>query len=99
MVVDDDDVALGGLAAHGGYEAALELGVLAGDAVLGAGVELGPERTGFGQGGELGAVAGGGLLVPVEQGAELVDLIEAAEDGLAREGGEFFGAKRNSAGP
>ncbi len=93
MVVDDDDVALGGLAAHGGDEAALELGALAADAVLGAGVELAPERAGLGKGGEFGAVAGVGFLVPVEQGAELVDLIEAVEDGLAGEVVELFAAE------
>ena len=93
MVVDDDDVALGGFAAHGGDEAALELRALAADAVLGAGVELAPERAGLGQGGEFGAVAGAGFLVPVEQGAELVDLIEAVEDGLAGEVVELFAAE------
>ena len=93
MVVDDDDVALGSFAAHGGDEAALELRTFAADAVLGAGVELGPERTGFGKGGEFGAVAGGGLLVPIEQGAEFLDLIEAAEDGLAGEIVELFAAE------
>ncbi len=40
-----------------------------------------------------GAVAGAGLLVPVQQGAELVDLIEAVEDGLAGEIVELFAAE------
>ena len=49
MVVDDDDVAFGRFPAHLGDEAALELLALAADAVVGAGIQLGPELAGLGQ--------------------------------------------------
>ena len=45
------------------------------------GVELGPELRAFGQVIELGAVAGGGGLLPGGDVVELLDLFEAGEQG------------------
>jgi len=61
--------------------------------VLGAGIEPGPERAGLRKRGELGAVANFGLFVPVEQGAEFMDLVEAAEHRLVGELVELFAAE------
>ena len=65
VVVDDDDVGLERFAAHGGDEAALPVGAGLAEAGFGAGVEFLPERGGFGEGVDLGAVAGFGGFFPV----------------------------------
>ena len=80
MVVDDDDVGLERLAAHGGDEAALPVGAGLAEAGFAAGVELVPERGGLGEGVDLGAVAGFGGLLPRGDVVELVDLFEAVEE-------------------
>src|SRR3978361_1788491 len=64
VVIDDDEVGLERLAAHGGDEAGLEVGAGLAEAGLGAGVELGPEEGGLGEGVDLGAVAGEGGFLP-----------------------------------
>src|SRR5208337_2607015 len=93
MVVNDAVVAIGSLAPHFGDEATLEFGALAANAMLGAGIQLSPERRVLRQGSEFGAVAGAGLFVPVQQNAELIDLIQAVENGLAGKVVELFAAK------
>ena len=49
VVVDDDDVARGGLLVHAGDEAALELRALLAGAEFAAGIELGPGGAVFGE--------------------------------------------------
>ncbi len=58
MVVDDDDVALGGASPHLGDEATFVFVALRAEARIGAGVELVPDRAGLGQFGKFGAVSG-----------------------------------------
>ena len=60
---------------------------------IGAGIELVPERAGFGQFGEFGAVSGGGGFFPGGNGAILFDLFEAAKDGLVGQVVELFAAE------
>ena len=93
MMVDDDDVALGGAAAHLGNEAAVELLALRADAAIGARVELGPQMAVLRQVGQLGAVAGFGRLLPVADDAELVDLLQPVQHRLRGEVVELLAAE------
>ncbi len=93
VVIDDDEVGLEGAAAHLGDEAAAIVGAGRAKAGIGAGVELVPESGGFGQGGELGAVAGFGDPFPFGNLAILFDFVEARENGLVAEGEELAAAK------
>src|SRR5437762_2215488 len=64
MVVDDDEVALDGPAAHLRDEAALEVRAGLAQARLSSGIEFGPERRRLRQNGQLSTVAGLGGLFP-----------------------------------
>jgi hypothetical protein len=79
VVVDDDEVGLERLAAHGGDEAALPIGAGLAEAGLAARVDLGPECGVLGQHVDLCAVAGCGGLLPGGDGVELADLFEAGK--------------------
>ncbi len=63
------------------------------EAGVGARVELVPESAGFGQFGEFGAVAGLRRFLPGGDGAEVLDLFQAAEHGLVGEVVELFAAE------
>ena len=93
VVVDDDDVGLERFAAHGGDETVLPVWTGLAEASFGAGVEFGPEGRVFGEGVDLGAVAGFGGLLPLGDVVELVDLFEAGEEGVAGEGVELVFAE------
>ena len=90
VVIDDDEVGLEGLAAHLGDEAGLPVGAGLAEADLGAGVELVPERGGLREVVDLGAIAGFGGALPLEDGVELRDVVEAGEDGVVAEGVELL---------
>ena len=92
-MIDDDDVALGGAAAHLGDEAALELLAVGADAAVGAGVELGPEMAVLGHISQLRAVAGLGRLLPVADDAEVVDLLQSVQHRLGGEVVKLLAAK------
>src|SRR5579862_7661069 len=92
-MVDDDDVALSGAAAHFGNQAAVELLTLRADAAIGAGVELAPERACFGQLGQFGAVAGDCGLLPVADDLELADLFQSVQYRLVSEIVELLAAE------
>ena len=64
MMIDDDDVALGGAAVHLGDKAFLPGAAFLAQAGVGAGVEFVPESAGLGQGREFSAVAGNDLSTP-----------------------------------
>ena len=81
VVVDDDDVGLESAAAHLGNEAALVVGTRGAQAGVGPRIEFVPERAGFGQAGELGAVAGLGFAFPCSDLLILVNLFEAGRIG------------------
>ena len=99
VVVDDDDVGLEGFAAHGGDEAALPVGAGLAEAGFGAGIELLPERRGFGEGVDLGAVAGFGGFFPWSDVVELVDLFEAVEERVVAQRVELVAAEIVARGP
>ena len=90
VVVDDDDVGLESLAAHLGDEAVLPVGAGLAEADFAACVEFMPERGMLGEVFDLGAVAGFGGALPVEDGVELRDLFEAGEQGVVAEGVELL---------
>ena len=85
VVVDDDDVALGGPLVHQGDEAALEIGTLLAGAQVAARVHFGPRGGVFGQGLDFRAVAEFGGLLPFADDFEIGHLFQAGEHGL------FFG--------
>ena len=85
VMVDDDDVALGGAPPHLGDEAAIELLAIGADAAVGARVQLGPQVAVLRQLGQFGAIAGLGRLLPVADDAELVDLFQSVQHRLAGE--------------
>src|SRR5581483_2858890 len=93
VMVDDDDVALHGPAAHFGDETALPLAAFLADAGVGASVEFVPELAGFRELGEFGAIASGGVLFPYGDGSVLFDLLQAAEDRLIGQVVELFPAE------
>ncbi len=93
MVIDDNEIGLECASAHFGDEAAAIVGAGRSEAGIGAGVEFVPEGGGFGQGGELGAVAGFGDAFPLGDLAVFVDFIEARENGLIPKGKELATAK------
>ena len=93
MVVDDNDVALGGATAHFRDEAAVELLALRADAAVGASIQLRPELAALGKIGEFGAVARLRRLVPIADDAKLVDLFQPAQDRLIGEVVELLTAK------
>ena len=93
VVVDDDELGLHGLAAHRGDEAGLEVGAGLAEADFAAGVELGPQRGVLGQGVHLGAVAGVGMALPLEDGVELLDVVEPGKDRVVAQGVELLLAK------
>ena len=64
VVVDDDDVGLGGALPHPGHEALAVARTVAAQAGLGGGRDLVPQRQVLGQIGQLGAIAGLGLRHP-----------------------------------
>src|ERR1039458_8995751 len=84
-MIDDDDVALGGAAAHLGDETAVKLLALGADAAVGARVELGPKMAVLRQFGQLRAVASFGGLLPVADDAKLVDLFQPVQHWLIGE--------------
>ena len=93
MMVDDDDVALHRLAMHFGDEAAVPGAAFLSQAGVGAGVNLVPERAGFGKRCQFGAVAGIRHLLPGGDGAVVLDLLQSAEHGLIGEVIELLAAQ------
>ena len=81
VVVDDDDVGLGGPLVHQSDEAAVELFALLAGAELAAGVETVPDGAVLRQFLELGAVSGFGLLFP---GADEPAVLDFDESGQGR---------------
>ena len=79
-----------GFAAHGGDETRLSIGAGLAEADFGAGVEFGPEGGVLGELVDLGAVAGFGAAFPLQDGVELLDVVEAGEDGVVAEGVELL---------
>ena len=92
-MVHDDDVALGGAAAHLGDEAALELLAVGANAAVGARVQLGPEMAVVGHLRQFRAVAGFGGLLPVADDAEVVDLLQPVQHRLGGEVVELLAAE------
>src|SRR5580692_3203037 len=84
MMIDDDDVALGGATAHLGNEAAIIFFAFLAETGIGARL---------GQFGEFGAVPGLRCFLPGGDGAIVFDLFESAEHGLIGEIDELFAAK------
>jgi len=75
MVVDDDDVALERLATHAGDVAGLPVRAGLSEADFAARVELVPQRGVLGERVDLGAVAGFGGALPLQDVVELTDLV------------------------
>ncbi len=86
VMVDDDEVGLERLAAHLRDEAGLPVGAGLAEADFAAGVELVPERGGFGEFVDVGAVTSSGGALPLQDGVELRNVVEAGEDGIVAEG-------------
>src|SRR5664280_2743023 len=84
-MIDDDDVALGGTAAHLGDETAVKLLALGADTAVGARVEFGPQMAVLRQFGQFSAVARFGGLLPIADDAKLVDLFQAVQHRLIGE--------------
>ncbi len=82
MMIDDDDVALHRPAMHLGDEAAVPGAALLPQAGVGAGIELVPERAGFGKRRQFGLVPGLRDLFPGGDGAVVLDLLQSAQHGL-----------------
>ncbi len=93
VVIDDDEVGFEGAAAHLGDEAAAVVGTGRAEAGVGAGIELVPEGGGFGEGGELGAVAGFSDALPLGDLAVLVDLVQSRQNRLVTESEELAAAE------
>src|SRR5579883_1510317 len=93
MMVDDDDVALGGATSHLGYEAAVVLRTFLPCAAFGASVQLRPQLAGFGQDFEFGAIPSLRLFFPIRYRPILIDLIEPIENRLIREVIKFLAAE------
>ena len=83
MVIDDDDVAFVRAPVHFGEEAALELLALLAGAEIAASVHLLPGGAGFGQRLDLGAIAGGGGLLPFADDLKVGDFFQAVQNRLA----------------
>src|SRR5204863_9258445 len=81
------------LAAHLGDEAFVPRTALLAEAGVGASIQLVPERAGFGQRLQFGAVSSGGVLLPRGNRAILLDLFESAQHRLARQVVQLFAAK------
>src|SRR5579871_5417378 len=79
MVVDNDDVAFLGLLVHPGDEASLELLAFLAAAQIAARIDLRPQAARFGQGFNLGAVAGFGLLLPRADDLEIRHFFQALQ--------------------
>src|SRR5664279_5903347 len=92
-MIDDDDVALGGAAAHLGDETAVKLLALGADTAVGARVEFGPQMAVLRQFGQFRAVAGFGGLLPIADDAELVDLFQPVQHWLIGKVVEFLAAE------
>ena len=93
MVIDDDDIALGGAAAHLGDEAAIVVGAALAEAGVAARIEFGPELAGLGKLVELDSVSGLGGLLPFGDLLILRDFFESVEDGLTAQGVELVPAE------
>src|SRR5664280_3656500 len=93
VMIDDDDVALGGAAAHLGNETAVKLLALGADTAVGARVEFGPQMAVLRQFGQLRAVAGFGGLLPVADDAKLVDFFQPVQHRLIGEVVELLTAE------
>src|SRR5580693_4724987 len=93
MMIDDDDVALGGATAHLGNEAAIIFFAFLAETGIGARIEFVPKGARLGQFGEFGAVPGLRCFLPGGDGAIVFDLFESAEHGLIGEIDELFAAK------
>src|ERR1039458_6069498 len=93
VMIDDDDVALGGAAAHLGDETAVKLLALRADAAVGARIQLGPQMAVLRQFGQLRAVAAFGGLLPVADDAELADLFQSVQQRLSGEVVELLAAE------
>src|SRR5258708_6354937 len=93
MVVDDDDVALGGAAPHLSDEAVLPFLAFLAETGIGAGVELVPESARLGQFREFRAIASLRRLLPRGDGAVVLDLFQSAEHRLVGEIKELFAAE------
>ena len=93
VMIDDDDVALHRFAVHFGDEAAVPGAAFLTQAGIGAGVDLVPERAGFGKRRQLGAVSGLRHLLPGGDGAVVLDLFQSAEHGLVGEVVELLAAE------
>src|ERR1022692_1072964 len=93
VMIDDDDVALGGAAAHLGDKAAVELLALRADAAVGARIQLGPQMAVLRQLGQLRAVASFGGLLPVAEDAEVTDLFQSVQQRLGGEVVELLAAE------
>ena len=93
VVVHDDDVALGRVAAHLGDEAAVIVLAFLAETGIGPRIELVPESAGFGQFGEFGAIAGLRCFLPGGDGAEMLNLFQPAENRLIGEVEELLAAE------
>src|ERR1019366_837271 len=93
VMIDDDNVTLGGAAAHLGNEAAIELLTLRANASVGTRIQLGPQMAVLRQFGQLRAVAGFGGLFPVADDTEVVDLFQSVQHRLVGEVVELLAAQ------
>ncbi len=80
MMVDDHHIAFGRAPAHLGDEAALPLRAFRADAILRAGIQPRPQLTAFGQRRQLRAISGRGGLLPLADGAIVLDFLQPGQD-------------------
>src|ERR1700685_1165865 len=93
MMVDDNNIALHRPAVHFRDEAFVPRAALLDDASVGARVDLMPERAGLGQFRQFGAVSGLRRLLPRGDGAIVLNLLQAAQHGLAGQVVELLAAQ------
>src|ERR1700733_6888253 len=93
MVVHDDHIAFQGAPAHLGDKAALVIRTALPQAGLSARIYFGPYLARFGQGVDLYPVSGLGRLFPGRDLLELVNLLQAIQNGLVAQRIELVAAE------
>ncbi len=86
VVIDDDELGLHRLSPHGRDETRLGVGAGLAQADLGPRVELRPKPGVLRQALDLGPVAGLGVALPLQDGVELLDVVQAGKDRVVAQG-------------
>src|SRR5437016_1327658 len=83
MMIDDDDVSIHRALAHPREKARVKVGTFLAETGIRTRIDVSPERKILRQIGKLGAIASFSLRRPTKDFVELIDLIEAIQNGRA----------------